>query len=319
MGEARQDGDAAGVGIQLLDAPVSRRDDPRALRYIIDHLRPGAAIQRDVLVVNQSDSRQVIEVYPAGAAIADGRFRFDEGRTPNELSTWVSVDRTRLDLGPGESATVTADVAVPAAASKGERYAVLWASTVAGAGEAQVKQIHRVGVRLYLDIGPGGEPATSFELGAVVPSRDDQGNPSVAVDVTNTGGRAVDLTGSAMLTDGPGKLETGPFEVVKGTTLGPGQSGTVTVLFPREVPDGPWTITVDLESGTTTATSTARITFPPPGQVGEAGSSLLNPWLLTGLVFPLGGGIYLVARHQRRTSRSTVRTAKGRSGEPTFD
>lgn len=318
-GGAQPDADTAGVGIQLLDAPVNRRDDPRALRYIVDHLRPGTVIERDVLVVNRSESRQTIELYPAAATIDGGRFRFDEGRTANDLASWVSVDRTRLDLEPGASAALTATVAVPPTASSGERYAVLWASTVAGAEQAQVRQIHRVGIRLYVDVGPGGEAATSFELGGVLPSRDGDGVPSAAVDVTNTGGRAVDLTGSAVLSEGPGKLETGPFDVVKGTTLGPGQSGTVTVLFPNEVPDGPWTITVDLESGTATGSVTARITFPPPGQAGRPGSGVDSPWLLAGLVVPLAAGLFLVGRHLRRTATSAVPARKGRTGAPSFD
>lgn len=299
------DPDTHGVGIRLLDAPVSRRDDPRALRYIVDHVSPGTLIQRNVQVANKSSDRRVIEVYPGSATVEGERFRFGDGRATNELTSWISVDRSRLDLDAGQTATVGVTIRVDPRAPSGERYAVLWASTVPGRADqtrvANVTQIHRVGIRVYLDVGAGGEPASAFTIGRLVPARDEQGHPSVAVQVANTGGRALDLTGSATLSDGPAGLAAGPFEVVKGTTLGPGQSGTVTVWFPRELPNGPWTIRVALNSGNTTADATAHIAFPDPGKVGEPGSILTSPWLLAGLAVPVGAGLaFLIRRRSRR-------------------
>ncbi|GLZ38889.1 hypothetical protein [Actinokineospora sp. NBRC 105648] len=304
-GAARQPGTAAagGIGIQLLDAPVNRRDDPRALRYIVDHLPPGTLVDRKVLVANKSGDRQAIDLYPAAATIEDGRFRFGEGHATNELADWISLDHTRVDLGPGKSATLKVTIAVPPTAPPGERYAVLWASTAVDpdSGTA-IKQVHRVGIRLYLDIGPGGEPVSSFAIGDLVPMRDDAGVPSVAVHVANTGGRALDLTGAAVLSNGPGMLTAGPFAVSTGTTLGPAQSGTVTVRFPEQLPNGPWTMRVDLASGTAKDSATALITFPAAGSVGEAGSPLTNPWLIASVVALLLAGLYLLRRHGKKKS-----------------
>jgi hypothetical protein len=307
-GTAQPDPDTRGVGIQLLDAPVSRRDDPRALRYIVDHVPPGAVLKRNVLVVNKSSGRRVIEVYPGSATVEGERFRFGEGRTTSELTSWISVDRSRLDLKAGEAARLSVTIRVDPTASPGERYGVLWASTVPDPAdqtpEANVTQVHRVGVRIYLDVGPGGEPVSEFAIGQLIPARDEQGNPSVAVHVVNTGERAVDLTGSATLSEGPGGVSAGPFEVVKGTTLGPGQAGTVTVWFPRELPNGPWTIRVALDSGKTTGKATAHITFPDPGKVGEAGSPLTSPWMLSAFALPVVAGLaFLIHRRSRRSVR----------------
>jgi hypothetical protein len=36
--------DAGSVGLRLLEAPTSRRDDPRARVYVVDHLHPGESI-----------------------------------------------------------------------------------------------------------------------------------------------------------------------------------------------------------------------------------------------------------------------------------
>jgi len=34
------------LGVRLLDAPTSAKDDPRARGYIVDHLAPGAGVKR---------------------------------------------------------------------------------------------------------------------------------------------------------------------------------------------------------------------------------------------------------------------------------
>jgi hypothetical protein len=303
-GTAQSDPGTRGVGIQLLDAPVSRRDDPRALRYIVDHVAPGTLVERHILVLNRSSRSQVIDVYPGAATVEGEQFRFGEGRAANELTSWVGIERERLELDAGATARLGVRIQVAPKASSGERYAVLWASTRPDPAEASanVTQIQRVGIRIYLDVGPGGEPASSFTIGELLPARDGQGRPSVAIHVDNTGGRAVDLTGSATLSGGPAGLEAGPFDVVKGTTLGPGQPGTVTVRFPRELPNGPWTIRVELRSGATTADVTEHITFPDPGMAGEPGSLLTNPWLMAGVALLAVAGLALLVRRRPRKS-----------------
>ncbi|WP_199853317.1 hypothetical protein [Plantactinospora sp. BC1] len=316
-GAAARDPDVERIGIQLLEAPVDRRGDPRALRYIVDHLPPGTLIRRHLLVVNKTARTQRIDLYAAAATLDEGRFRFGEGRTQNELSSWISLDRDRLDLPPGGQARVRATLDVPPPASKGERYAVIWASTKSPPKKsANVTQVHRVGVRVYLDIGIGGEPPSSFTIGEVVPARDAQGVPSVGIEVRNTGGRALDLGGTVSLSEGPAGTRAGPFDVIEGTTLGPGASGTVGVRFPRELPNGPWKVDIALQSGTVRQTGTGRITFPDPGGVGEPSTlfgPLRTPWgilgssLLAGLL--VAGGLLVVTRRAHRRRRVDADTA----------
>ncbi|MFJ6197290.1 hypothetical protein [Micromonospora sp. NPDC092111] len=195
---------------------------------------------------------------------------------------------------------------MPPAASAGERYGVVWASaTSAGKTAGNVTQIHRVGVRVYLDIGPGGEPASDFTIGKLLPARSPQGEPSVTVEVANTGGRAIDLTGKVTLTEGPAGTRAGPFEVTQGTTLAPGQSGQVTARFPNELPNGPWRIEVNLESGMVKRSASAKLTFPDPGGTGTPGTGLsriATGWTVGAaavglLVFT---GLAMLARRSRR-------------------
>jgi hypothetical protein len=84
----------------------------------------------------------------------------------------------------------------------------------------------------------------------------------VTAQVHNTGGRALDMTGSLKLSAGPGGLSAGPFPARLGTTLAPGQTEPVTVLLDKSVPNGPWTARIDLQSGLLKRAAEGTILFP---------------------------------------------------------
>ncbi|MEV0391550.1 hypothetical protein [Polymorphospora rubra] len=309
------------IGIRLLEAPVDRRDDPRARVYVIDHLNPGTSIERRIEVANNAPTPRTVELYPAGAAIEDDAFTIAEDRTPNELSGWISVDRPSVDLGPYERTTVLATVDVPAAASRGERYAVVWAqasASTASPGAGNVGVVHRVGIRVYLDVGPGGEPPSSFAIGELTVSRRPDGVPTITADVRNTGERALDLSGSLNLTDGPGAMRAGPYPVVLGATLAPGTSGQVVVELDARLPDGPWTAELTLTSGLLKETSTVTLTLPPPGSTSRAAVTAGRPFLayaLAGvaLVVLVAAGL-LAARHRDRIAARRPRARRASAG-----
>lgn len=251
------------VGIRIVDAPTSRADDPRARQYIVDHVAPGTTITRRVEVSNDTKATQAVQLYPAAATIGGGNFQFGDGRAVNELTTWTTLDAATVSPPAGGRTLATVTIAVPADASPGERYAVVWAELPAavppGGGIAAV---NRVGVRVYLSVGEGGEPASDFAITTFEAGRDADGNPTVAATVHNTGGRALDLSGQLALTNGPGGLSAGPFEAKLGTTLGIGQTEPVQVVLDKALPDGPWDARIVLRSGITEREATAEITFP---------------------------------------------------------
>ncbi len=167
------------IGIQLLEAPVNRRDDPRAHLYIVDHVKPGTTIERRVKVSNDTGERRQFELYPASAEIKNGAFTFAPGRTANELAEWTSVAPEKPVLDPHESIEATVTIAVPEDAAEGERYAVVWAqSSVPPDEKHNVGHTHRVGVRIYLSVGPGGEPPSDFEITDLTAQRDDEAAPA---------------------------------------------------------------------------------------------------------------------------------------------
>lgn len=255
-------GSPGSFGIRLVDVPVSEAGDRRAWRYIIDYLHPGAVIHRRVAVDNMTSGVARVRVYADTATIKDGAFIGDPGQTPGELTAWTSVASPVLTLAPGASAMDMVTIRVPRDAWQGERYGVIWAqetSRVQQTTNLAVTEVSRVGVRIYLAVGPGGAPPTSFAITSVAVGRDPGGQPEVTARVRDTGERAVDLSGSLTLSGGPGGASSGPFPFQSRITLAPGQSGLMRAALSNATPAGTWHVTVTLQSGTTTRQARAVI------------------------------------------------------------
>ena len=248
------------ISIALADAPTDRQGDSRARIYIVDHLHQGDRIVRHVAVGNTTNDALAIEVYAAAASLKGGQFVFGDGHARNELASWTTVDPAVLQVAPHTTATATVTVAIPANAVDGERYAVVWAQPPASGGNVPV--VNRVGVRMYVSVGEGAEPVTDFHIDNLVAARDASGRPVVRTRVTNTGGRAIDLSGSLQLDHGPGSLSAGPFPMQLGTTLAPKESAPATARLDKNLPNGPWKATVTVVAGDVTHKAQATITFP---------------------------------------------------------
>lgn len=298
------------VGIRLMEAPVNRADDPRARMYIVDYLKPGTAIHRRFEVINTSSRQQHVELYAAAASITNDTFTVAQDRSPDELSGWVSLESPSRDVPAGGSAIVEATIAVPRTAASGERYAVIWAQVSSSPGPGgTVRVVNRVGLRIYLDVGLGGEPASDFRIVNIAAARTADGKPQVVATVHNTGGRALDLSGSLALSDGPGSLSAGPFPASLGLTLGIGDFGAVTVPLSKSLPDGPWTARLTLVSGDVRHTNETRLTFPVrPGQTNPGTAGWADLFLKILIIFAaalivLLLMLWLILRQRRRTER----------------
>lgn len=251
------------IGIRLVDVPADSRDDPLARSYIVDRLAPGTSIRRRVEIINRTPATAVVAVYPAAAGLIAGKFEFAPGHSRNELSSWTSVTRAVLRLPAGAKAFETVTIDVPEEASSGEHYAVVWAEVSSPAPVAGgVKLVHRVGVRMYLSIGPGGAPPSNFSIGVLTAERSETGEPLVVARIDNTGERTLHITGDLTLSEGPGGLRAGPFPVTLGGTLAPDESESVTVRLDERLPRGPWRADMRLSSGFLERAAAATIAFP---------------------------------------------------------
>ncbi len=301
---------AGSIGIRLLDAPVALQDDPRAQTYIIDNLPPGTTITRHVMVTNNTGAPAKVDVYAGPAQIADGGFVPEDRGETSELTSWISVHKPTLELDNGQEAEVTVTIAVPKDAPEVEQYAVIWASLTTPNATGGIATESRVGVRVYLSVGEGNGPPSDFTIDKLTPRRDADLGAQVVATVTNTGGRAVDVSGTLALSDGPGGLSAGPLDAT-GSTIAPGATGEVVLAVPNSasLPAGPWTAEVKLQSGVKKHDMSASLTFPAEGDGESAGDSGSFPWVLVSVVVALllvglGIGVYLLARRRAATGSS---------------
>jgi hypothetical protein len=296
------------IGLRLLDAPVSAGNDPRARLYIVDHLAPGAVIHRRIEVANTTASVAHAALYAAAATIVNASFLGAAGHAGNDVSAWTSVRPGTVDVPARGVATAIVTIAVPHDASPGERYGVVWAEVhsapIAGGG---VVEVSRVGIRLYLSVGPGGAPAADFAIASLTAARAANGQPMIVATVHNTGGRALDMSGSLRLSAGPGGLDAGPFPVILGTTLAIGSTEPVTIALDAQLPAGPWTARITLRSGLIQHSAQATISFPAVGSGPAVRTTTAGtPWIhrviagLALLLMLLGITALLVAHSRRR-------------------
>jgi hypothetical protein len=234
------------------------------MRYVIDYLPTGTVVHRRILILNEERETARLSVYPDAAHIAAGLFAGDRAATRSALTDWISVQHPVVTLAPGASVMDMVTITVPKGATRGEHYGVVWvqqaAKTSRGSGFG-LTEVSRVGVRVYLAVGQGGSPPTSFDITSITARVSASGQPFIVAHVNNTGGRAVDLNGTVSLAGGPGNTSSGPFRAQQIVTLAPGQSWNMTFAVPRSLPAGSWQATVSLVSGMTRATGTADIRF----------------------------------------------------------
>jgi hypothetical protein len=298
-----------GIGVRLLDAPTDCADDPRAHVYIVDHLAPGATIVRHVEVSNTTTAPRRVSMYAAGARVDSDGFDVEPGRTGDELTSWVTVAPGAVEVPARTAATVTVTVRVPRRATAGERFGVVWAEPAPPALPGQVTVVNRVGVRLYLDIGPGGEPPTDFAISGVAAGRGVDGGLYVAATVRNTAERALDMLGSLRLVDGPAGLTTPVVAVPSGRTIGKGASARLVIPVTASLPLGPWTAHLELSSGLVHHTATVRLLFP--ASPGEHPGLRLGPSVLLVVLSAGGGAVVVLAGFILVTRRGRRRRRRG--------
>lgn len=281
------------IGIRLADVAENLRDDPRANVYITDNVPPGGKVTHHVTVSNGTGSPQTIDIYTGPATLTDGTFTVAERGETSALTSWITVGQDAVQLDSGESADIPVVIDVPGDAPEVEQYGAVWAS-LAHTSDGGVTQVSRVGVRIYLSVGEGNGPPADFSIDDLSPVRGPDGTASLIANVTNTGGRAVDLSGVLNLSAGPGGLTAAPVNADY-ATIAPGQAGKVEFVIPDSatLPAGPWQAAVELESGFNKHDMSAAITFPDKG-VGDTVVASGSGWSI-GVWIGIAVGVLVLA------------------------
>jgi hypothetical protein len=291
---------SSGIGIRLVGV---------ADAYIVDRVTPATSIRRRIEITNNTATAADIAVYPAAAFLRRGTFGFASGHSRNELSGWTSVTRRVLRLPPGVRTLETVTINVPKSATRGEHYAVIWAevsaATPAGGG---VTLVNRVGVRMYISIGPGGAAPANFAIASLTAERGATGTPLVVATIRNSGRRTLDIHGTLTLSKGPGGLRAGPFPVTAVTAIAPGESGRATVLLDKRLPRGPWRARMRLRSGPVERTAIATLTFPGHivvAKQAESSRELILGAMIVLVSLAVAAFALLLSRTRRRTIAPT--------------
>lgn len=282
------------IGIRLVDIPADRSDDPRARVYVVDHLAPGESLERRIEVTNTTGGQLMVSLDVEAAEVEDGSFRSTDDPSASPLVGWASITPDDLVVPPGQAAQGTLSIDVPPDAPTGEYYAAVWAQPPAATVGATTV-VNRVGIRVYLSVGEGDEPVTDFRIDDLVASRADSGVAVVQATLTNTGGRAIDVVGELVLSDGPGGISAGPFSAEPGTTIGVGQTGRMTVLLDPALPDGPWKARLDARSGLVQRSAEATILFPEEAGSASAPVDATPIYRDRGILLPLALGLLVLA------------------------
>lgn len=295
------------IRIALLDIPADRVDDPRAQSYIVDNIPPGGSITRRVQVTNNTGAPAVLDVYAGPATIEDGSFVPRPRGESNPLTSWVSLSASEVALDDGQSAEVQVTIAVPSDAPEVEQYGAVWASTRpldSGEGQ-QIAQVSRVGVRLYVSVGEGNGPPSDFSMLDLTARRDQDRTAAVVAKVENTGGRAVDVSGTLALEDGPGGL-TAQAVSSSMVTIAPGGQADVEFVIPSSAgfPSGPWTATADLASGWTQHSLTRTLEFPDGDDTGGGIPVAVWAGVVSAVLFLILVATLLLRRRTRPVSDS---------------
>lgn len=231
------------------------------------------------------------------------------GHTANELSTWTSVAPGSIEVPAQGKEPAMVTISVPRDAAPWEQYGAVWAEARATATTAGgVTHVSRVGIRLYLSVGPGGPPAADFAIGSLTAERTAEGLPMVVATVQNTGGRALDMNGTLRLAAGPGGLNAGPFPAKLGTTLGMGDTATVTIVLDEQVPAGPWDARVVLRSGLLERSAHATVVFPGdrPRSAGHGWAFFAIP-VAAALLLALALALWWLRRRLMRSAHRSSR------------
>jgi hypothetical protein len=288
---------SSGIGIRLVGG---------ADAYIVDRLAPATSIRRRIEITNGTATTADVAVYPAAAFLRRGTFGFASGQTRNELSGWTSVTRRVLRLPPGARALETVTINVPKVATRGEHYAVIWAEVSAATPNGGgVTLVNRVGVRMYISIGPGGASPANFAIASLTAERAATGAPLVVAKIRNSGRRTLDIHGTLTLSRGPGGLRAGPFPVTPVTAIAPGDSERATVVLDKRLPRGPWLAHMTLRSGPVERNAVATLTFPRHIVAAKpAGSS--HELILEVMIVLVSLAVAAVALLLSRTRRRTI-------------
>ncbi len=252
----------------------------RTFDYSID---PGNQIIDSVLITNQGETSAEFLIY-ATDAINDfdtGAFGLlERDEEPSDVGSWITMDREKLTIEPGQQATIPFNLVIPSDATPGDHVGGIVAAVLTTGEQdgAAVTLEQRVGARVYLTIS--GIPDVGVETTGLVSSFTPEWNPfapgmlDVSYLVNNTGNIRMDINQKVDIA-GPFGIPLGQFTPDPLENLLPRQTVRVKATIPAIAALAlAWsTVTVSPgpvgTAGATTDPATDSTASPGPAAAGE--------------------------------------------------
>lgn len=292
----------AAIGISLVDGPTDDRGGLAQDR--ISHVIPaGESAQWTVEVANTGSQPVTASVYAGAASLEGGQLRPAADDQEGELVTWLTTDPAEPEVPAGGTVEVEVDLDVPDDATDGDHAAIIWAAASSGHSEAGIEQVNRIGIRALITVADG-QPAASFEIEQIrAEAAADGTGDQVVVDVTNTGGRMLEVGGTLNLTDGPGGVSASEMPLPP-TTIRTGATAPVAVPVDSDLPAGEWTASAEVVGDRLSDRASATVTLGQ-GRVeaaeADAGQDPRAALISLAVLLLIAALIALIAARRRKT------------------
>ncbi|MFY1703983.1 WxL protein peptidoglycan domain-containing protein [Micromonospora sp. WMMA1923] len=302
----------AAAGVTRWAVQPSSAKGPTGRNYFIYDLAPGSTVDDHVGVSNLSDRPLTFEVYGTDAyTTTDGAFALLPADQPaTGVGSWVSFDRRRWTIDPGERADIPFTLTVPANATPGDHAggvigALAQTRTTADGQRVLVDQ--RLAARVYLRVTGEVRPAVTIEQ--VTVAYDNPVNP--------VGGG--ELVISYRLRNSGNVRTAGTGAVTVAGPLGWELARTSPVDLPELLPDAVFTVTeritgvppaVRLRAEVDLAPTTVDTALPP---VRRSAGLWAPPWLPLALLATAAG--WFGVRHWRHRRATAATGTPARTGD----
>jgi len=168
-----------GLGIRIAEIPNEVHGQPFAGAYIVFKLAPSKTYSEKIAVSNSTGAPMTVSLFPKSATYTNGIFQPLEKVVPNGLADWTSVSPKIAKLPPHTEVIATVTIKVPANATAGQQYGIVWASTGTFPNSNAIGGVSRVGIRMYDQIGDGGTGTPSPSTSTAVDNTPGPGSHSV--------------------------------------------------------------------------------------------------------------------------------------------
>jgi uncharacterized membrane protein len=230
-------------------------------------IESGDTVQLTAGIANTGEVPATLRTYSANAYNPPNG-GFAAGTDEDEATgatTWVTYPSDTFEMAPGDQRAIDFEVSIPADTLPGEYVTALVVQTdesLEVPGSETLRQFIRSAVSIEITVP--GETATGFKLGepVVTPAG---GAWTLDVPITNTGTARVRPQGTLSVATADGE-EVSTTDVEMGSVYG-GNTTTVQVTLPGQLPLGEYLVSLDLTdeaTGASASISDAPVTLAEP-------------------------------------------------------